>query len=302
VNELPDLREMLVACEADLAAAHEEGNTAAEANRAAELGDLLYRLGDARGAFDSLVLALQLGAGDDDPADDLALEVAAAQAARRASLFSEAELGFTRALESPLAEQPATRAALIGEHAYTVAIAGDQERAATLFAEAVRTARLADGVEAMVHTLRLRGEAALAGKRGQDAQDAFSRALELAQESDTAINSARADAPEPKDDVVLSVAPAELCAVLLGLYGSGAASDEVLLGALALVPDALAEAESWWMLPRLVPGLLALAETGYLGQASVFEPLRIAAGAALQRKDCAPLHGALLTILAATRQ
>ena len=289
---IPNLSEMLTAAELGLAHAQADGNLAALGYRAAESGDLRYRLGDARGAFDSLVLALQHGVGDDSPEDDLSLEVGTALAARRAGLYEEAKGGLERALQHPLAESAAPRAALTAELAFTAGLAGDEARATTLYAQALKLARDGDAVEAMVHALRLRGEGALLAGQPREAGELFQRALELGQDW-----SAEVGAGEEAVEGVAQVGPSELFGVLIGLHASGVASDEVLLGALALVPEALREAEPWWWLARLAPGVVRLGERGFLGEASLFEPLRIFAAAAVQREDCAQVRAALQAML-----
>lgn len=281
---MPELRAVLAAEQAGLDAARLEGNRVAEAHRALAMADLFYRLGDARTSFDTFVLAMQLGAGEDSLDDDLALEVEVARAARRASLFDEALAGFGRALEHPLAESPASRALILAERALVYAAQGDATRADADLHGADATARAADDPDAMTRVWRSVGEASLLLQRPADAATAFVRALEIAQDT---------GAPT---GVASSVAPAEVFATLVGMHAAGGAGDEVLLGALALAPEALREADAWWELPRLCAGFLRLAAQGYLGEPSLFWPARLLSQAALQREDCAAHAGGLRLI------
>ena len=282
---LPNLRDVLGAEQTALDEAKAAGNRSAEAHRALAIGDLFYRMGDARGAFDAFVLAMQLGAGDDTPEEDLALEVQAAQAARRAGLVDEAETGLARALAHPLCEEAAaTRAMVLTERALLRAANGDAAAADADLHAADAAARAADDADAMMRVWRCVGEASLALARPTDATASFVRALEIAQ-----------DVGAPTG-VAASVAPAEVFATLVGMHAAGGAGDEVLLGALALAPEALREADAWWELPRLCAGFLRLAMQGYLGEPSLFGPARLVAQAALQREDCAAHAGGLRLI------
>jgi hypothetical protein len=288
-QDFPDLREALALAQSELDVARAAQNRTAEAYRAGEIADLFYRIGDARAAFDAFVLAMQLGAGDDGPDEDLALEVAAAQAARRAGLVDEALAGMSRALESPLAKTPATRAALLAEHAWALAAAGQDVEARSRIAEADELARASDDADAVTRVHRVTAEIALAVGRAEAAANAFALALEVAQSAGSG------EAEDDPDDS--PVAPSEVFSVLAGIHAAGGAADEILLGAIALAPEALREGDAWWELHRIVPGLLRIATIGYLDEPALALPARVVAAAALQREECSEHHAALRTLL-----
>jgi tetratricopeptide (TPR) repeat protein len=260
----------IAAAERGLAEARLHLNPRLEGEYAAELGDLLYRRGDAPAALEAFAAALALGRRTSEPDDLYPIELGAALAAGRAGRHDEALAGLRRALENPRCAGSAAQAELFGARAVLLARRGDREGAEREGNAAIERAVESGERDTLVRVARAAGEAcALLGRR-EEARAAFERALEIARGG---------VGGEPRPPA------ADLLGILLGLKDGGREDDALLLEAIALVPAALDDADAWWDLARLLPGAIALAERGRLADPALAAAARRLARAAAQRPD-----------------
>jgi tetratricopeptide (TPR) repeat protein len=274
-----------------LAKAQRAGNADLEALCAHCLGDLYYRLGDARAAYAHFYTAWQTWRLTSDYPDDiLTAELNCAVAAFRAGLLEAAEDGFRRLLRHPLCTEPAAHAECLGALAMVAARRGDREQVENLAHEALQKARESGEREVLVRVARSAGEAYLTLQRWEEARQAF----ELA----------RAQAADAADDRC-SIPAEDRLGVLMGLQECNTTDPDLTLQALVLVPAALEDVNAWWELPRLLPRVACLAEQGVLEQdGAEAAPLRAAiqraVAAGSQRRDCVAAADRLRRYLAAS--
>jgi tetratricopeptide (TPR) repeat protein len=259
-----------------LANAQRAGNPDLEALCAHCLGDLYYRLGDARVAYVHFCTAWQTWRFTSDYPDDiLTAEVNCAVTAFRAGWLDAAEAGFQRLLRHPLCSEPAAQAEFLGALAIVAARRGDTEQVEALAPEALQKARESSERDVLVRVARSAGEAYLTLQRWDAARQAFE--LAWAQAADGADNRS----PIPAEDRL---------GVLMGLQECNPTDPHLTLQALLLVPAALEDVNAWWELPRLLPRVARLAEQGLVEQDGAETAQRRVAAqrmieAGLQRQD-----------------
>src|SRR5262249_6901831 len=150
------------------------GNPDLEALCAHCLGDLYYRLGDARAAYAHFCTAWQTWRLTSNYPDDiLTAEVNCAVAAFRAGWLNAAEDGFRRLLRHPLCIEPAAQAEFLGALAIVAARRGDTEQVEDLAHEALQKARESGERDVLVRVARSAGDAYLTLQHWDEARQAF---------------------------------------------------------------------------------------------------------------------------------
>jgi tetratricopeptide (TPR) repeat protein len=203
-----------------------------------QLALVAYRLGDTETARSGFARALAIWRLTDGFAEDIATEeLNLAVTAFRARDWDAAEAGFQSLRQSPLFAAAEAQAETLAALAMIAAGRGDRvlarERADAAVALATETGDA--GVQARV--LRSLGEVHLLLDDKAAARVVLMRALQVAEESGAA-------------------APEDQLGVLAALHVAGA-GDGVVDRALALLPEALGDANAWWDLSRLMTALAA---------------------------------------------
>jgi tetratricopeptide (TPR) repeat protein len=211
-----------------------------EAVSAHQLALVAYRLGDTETARDGFARALAIWRVIGGFAEDIATEeLNLAVTAFRARDWDTAESGFQALRQSPLFAAAEAQAESLAALAMIAAGRGDRSLANERAAAAVTLAHDSGDAGVQVRVLRSVGEAHLLLHDHAAARLELANALQLADESGAA-------------------APEDLLGVLAALHAAGGtdgADGAILERAAALLPDALADANAWWDLPRLVPAL-----------------------------------------------
>ncbi len=223
------------------------------------LGDCAYRLGRAAEALAHFGVATRLwrrlGA---DPADLLQGKLNCAISAFRAGRLGESRARFEALLTEELFEGDA-RADLLGALAWLAGEAGAEAESAARLDEA-RAVAESDEVRARLD--RAEAEAAIARGRLEVATGCLERGLASA-------------AASPAEDRL---------GLLAGLLALG--REEHLEEALRLVPDALADPNAWWDVPRVAAAASRAASAGRsLGDPAARAGFARLLGAALARDD-----------------
>lgn len=262
--------------QAGLDAARVEQDPLREHTYTVQLADLCYRLGDADRALELLTEAAELRRRLGEPAILRAIgPVSATMVALRAAQPERAR-HFLDEIQTSTANVDA-RAQIFARLGWSIAASGATDLAEDHLNQAITLAVDSGQRDTLMDVAVMAGRTAQLLGRPREARDAYLRALELA-----TVGELGEEAPAPS--------PALLMAVQLGLGELGDAPDERPLRALELLPAALADADAWWDLHRLLFGLASVVTEApeELATESLGEPLRLLRIAADQRQDCRP--------------
>ncbi len=254
--------------------------------------DLEYRLGRAENAYAHFTEASALRGQLGDPPflRDLTLfRVAAARRAGRqavAAALLDQLLGRCTRIDDPQVRDERTHLlALRGE---IDALRSKATAAQTWLNDAIESA-LEDGVrDTMLSVALAVARSGLHLGEGDDAAQAYAQALELAAVGE--------DAAEETSEGHQEAHPALRFEALVGYLDSSGEIDEstrqaLCRRALAYLPDALDDADTWWLLANLLHQvrLAGLSLTELEAQDGLAAPVSVLRRAAAQREDCAHL-------------
>jgi len=233
---------------AALEAAHAEQDALREYRYAVQAADLLDRLGRSAEALELFRRARELRSRLGDPAFLRPVTAAEAAAARRAGRLDEARARLEEALAET--ESPA-RAELLAALGEVAAAADDGAEAERRIGEAVEEAVAGGARDVLLRVAVAAGEASQVLGRRDEAREAYGRALDLV-----------GSTGEEPDLEAQPPPAADLLAVRLGLAETSPEPPtcDDLRQLLALLPEALDDADTWARIPRLV-SLVRRAET-----------------------------------------
>jgi hypothetical protein len=267
-----------------LADARAEQDALREYEYLVHAADLCYRRGAAARAHQLFADACDLRRRLGSPRFLRPVDATAAAAAARAGHLAAARRRFAALLEDGEARSAGARAQLLAALADLAAREGKEAEADARMNEAIAAAVDSGERDALLAVALAAGRTCRVLGREDAAREAYERAAEIAE---TAVP----DAPPP---------PAALrLATCLGLHESGRGDPGLAARCLALLPDALEDADAWWELPRVLAVVSAASAPTpeALAGAGLVEPLSRLRAAAAQRPDCGAALQALGAVL-----
>jgi tetratricopeptide (TPR) repeat protein len=210
---------------------------------AALLADLRYRQGRASEALLDYRRARAQAGRDGDAVRERGTAIACAMAAMRAGLLDEAEAELAELVGTCSPDAVAEHTELLATLGIVAARRGDVEAAEQRINQAIETAVELGERDLLLRVACAAGEASSQLGRREDAVAAFAQALELIETGEL---------PTAADRL----------AVYVGALASGSDDVELVERSLALLEEALDDAESWWLLEPLAQAHARLGSDG----------------------------------------